>query len=158
MILLSTVAAGTFCPFPPLRRCRALLWLLTLADRSISAAGAAGAHDRQGQRAAEKARHPVGKGPRQAGQGGQPQARGRTFSSIANPYYAGTLNLQAPHRPLYRCTQGLLGGATSVILMSMILLFKKIWTPPAVSPPFSVGDVYKPNMQLRVHPPLALTP
>eukprot|EP00959_Pyramimonas_sp_CCMP1952_P137127 2869449-Pyramimonas_sp.AAC.1 len=26
--------------------------------------------------------------------------------------YAGTLNLQAPRMPLYRCTQGLWGGAT----------------------------------------------
>ena len=34
--------------------------------------------------------------------------------------------------------------------MSTILLFKKRWVPPVVSLPFSVGNVYKPNMQIRV--------
>eukprot|EP00959_Pyramimonas_sp_CCMP1952_P422301 8846579-Pyramimonas_sp.AAC.1 len=31
----------------------------------------------------------------------------------------------------------------------MILLFEKVWVPPPVSPPFSVGNVYKPDMQIR---------
>eukprot|EP00976_Prorocentrum_cordatum_P068879 1179317-Prorocentrum_minimum.AAC.10 len=47
--------------------------------------------------------------------------------------------------------------------MIAILLFKKIWVPPAVSPPFSVGMStsqicrLRVPASLRVHPPLSIS-